>query len=411
VTNAAPHLLSLNSYHHRRGGSDVVYFDHAALFEENGWQNTFFSMHHPSNLASDDAAHFAKMVDYELVGGPLDKMRTALSSIYNFDARKRVRELVRETRFDVAHAHCVYHHLTPAVFQVLADAGVPVVMTALDLKVACPAYRMMNANGVCEACKGGNLTHVLRNRCIKQSFAASAVVMAEAYLHRMLGSYSKHLSKIVSPSRFYRDKIVEWGFPADKVAYIPNFSRIIGGSHRRGYDGPMLFFGRLSEEKGVATLVEASAMSGIPVDVAGTGPIEPRLRQLAAELSAPVRFLGRLEGDRLWERVGNARAVIVPSEWYENAPMSVLESYQLERPVIGARIGGIPELVELDGGSCGWLFEPGDAAALAETMSQVAQLSEAELRERGRRGREHALGAFSKENYYRSMTELYAACR
>ena len=402
-----PHLLSLNSYHYRRGGAEEVYLDHAALFEEHGWRNSFFSMLHPRNLGSADSEHFARTVDYEFVSGPLDAARTALASIYNFDARRRARQLVRENRFDVAHAHNVHHHLTPAVFEVFHDAGVPVIMTAHDLKVACPAYLMMNERGVCEACKGGNLTHVVRNRCIKHSYAASAVVMVEAYLHRMLGSYSKHVARIVTPSRFYRDKIVEWGFPAEKVEYIPNFTKIIDHGHKGSYAGPMLFFGRLSREKGVATLIGAAAQSGVAVEIAGVGPMEASLRQLAADMAAPVTFLGRLDGDSLWSRVGRARAVILPSEWYENAPMSVLEAYQLERPVIGARIGGIPELVNGLGGDCGWLFEAGDAQALAALLSEVSDTGEKELADRGKRGRELALGQFSKENYYRACNRLY----
>jgi glycosyltransferase involved in cell wall biosynthesis len=406
-----PHLLSLNSYHYRRGGAEAIYLDHAALFEEHGWRNTFFSMHHPANLESVDSDQFARTVDYELVSGPLDAARTALASIYNFDARRRVRELVRERRFDIAHAHNVYHHLTPAVFEVLADAGVPVVLTAHDLKIACPAYLMRNAHGVCEACKGGNLTHVFRNRCIKQSYAASAVVMVEAYVHRMLGSYSKYVAKIVTPSRFHRGKLIEWGVSPDQIAYIPNFSEPIEQSYKGGHAGPMLFMGRLSEEKGVATLISAAAQSGVPVDIAGTGPLEANLRQLAAELAAPVTFLGRLEGDALWRRVGKARALVLPSECYENAPMSVLEAYQLERPVIGASIGGIPELVRPDTGECGWLFESGSSAALAGLLLEVAEASEKELAERGRRGRELALGRFSKESYFQAYDQLYGQLR
>lgn len=404
-----PHLLSLNSYHYRRGGSDAVYFDHAELLHERGWDTSFLSMKHPRNFQSTDEKYFAELADYEFADGVLGKLRTAQRSIYNFDAKAKVEKLLADKRIDIAHVHCIYHHLTPAVLPVIKDAGIPIVLTAHDLKLGCPAYLMRTQGEVCEACKGGDYTNVVRNRCIKNSLAASATVAAEAYLHRALGSYSNTIDMVVAPSRFYRDKLIEWGWPAERMTYIPNFTRIIDTKFRGSYDNPILFLGRLSQEKGVGTLIEASATSGIPVDVVGSGPMEESLRARAEELGAPVTFFGRLDGDKLWERVGACRAMVIPSEWYENAPLSVLESYQLERPVIGANIGGIPELVhppERDEG--GWLFESQDVGQLANLLVEVSQMSVSELQKRGRAGRALALEAFSKERYAADMLNVYS---
>lgn len=404
-----PHLLSLNSYHYRRGGSDAVYFDHAELLRERGWDTSFMSMKHPRNFPSEDEKYFAEMVDYEFAGGALDKLRTAQRSIYNFDARAKIERLLQDKQIDIAHVHCIYHHLTPAVFPVLGEAGIPIVLTSHDLKIGCPAYLMRAPDGVCEACKGGNYLNVIRKRCIKGSLAASTAVAVEAYLHRALGSYSNHIDMVVAPSRFNRDKLIEWGWPEDRITYVPNFTRIIDPRFKGGYECPILFFGRMSPEKGVSTLIKAAARSGVAVDIVGTGPIEQELQELARSLDAPVTFHGRLDGDKLWEKVGRARAVVMPSECYENAPLAVLEAFQLEKPVIGANIGGIPELAfPQNRDPSGWLFESRDVDGLAALLSEVDQLSDAELRARGAAGRSLALEEFSKDRYVEQMLSVYA---
>ncbi|MCJ2183127.1 glycosyltransferase family 4 protein [Novosphingobium sp. 1949] len=403
-----PNLLSMNSYHYRRGGSDVVYFDHAALFEEKGWNNTFFSMHHPNNVDTPDSRHFVSLVDYEFAQTPVQKARTALASIYNREARAKARQLLAGRQFDIAHAHCIYHHLTPSVFDVFNEAGVPIVLTAHDLKLACPAYKMMNSNGICEECKGGNLLNTVRNRCIKGSLAASSVVAAEAMLHRFLKSYRRNVTKIVAPSRFYRTKLIEWGWEEDRVIYIPNFAKEVDSRFTAGHTGNILYFGRLSEEKGLATLIRASARSGVAVDIAGTGPEREDLETLIAQVQAPVRLLGRLDGDALWSAVGSAKAVVLPSEWYENAPMSALEAMQLERPMIGADIGGIPELIRDSGG--GLVIPSADASALADALSQIEAMPQERLAQMGQSAARYVRREFSRDRYFQRMDELYREC-
>jgi len=400
-------LLSLNSYHYRRGGSDVVYLDHAALFAQNGWDTHFFSMQHPKNLSCPDQDGFAGLVDMEFAHTLPQKLKVAAKSVYNIEARRKLRLCLQQQAFDVAHLHCVYHHLTPSVLPVLARAGIPVVLTAHDLKLACPAYKMMNAGGICEDCRQGAYWHAAKGRCIKGQRAASLVVTAEAYLHRALKSYQKHLAKIICPSRFYQEKLMAWGWQAHQTTYIPNFAPRMAPGFSGDYTGNILFFGRLSQEKGLATLIKAAAMAGVAVDIAGTGPQSGDLQDLAARMGAPVRFLGRLDGPDLWRTVGQARAVVIPSEWYENAPMSVLESYQLDRPVIGADIGGIPELVKTGRDATGWLFPHGDASLLSRALRSACQAPDEVLQEMGRRASAMVNAHFSPQQYYQRMSALY----
>jgi glycosyltransferase involved in cell wall biosynthesis len=398
-------LLSVNSYHYRRGGSDIVYLDHAALFGHRGWENFYFAMQHPDNLPYALDHYFAQRIDYGIEIGAKRQITNALRIIYSQDARSRLGALLDKHPVDIAHFHIIHHHLSPSVLVEARRRGIPTVMTAHDLKLACPNYKMMNMNGICERCKGGHVWNTLRYLCIKNSVKASSLIMVESAIHKASGIYSKNLSAIVAPSRFYQRKLLEWGWEPEKVHYIPNFVSVPAQVKSEEYGDHVLYFGRLAAEKGVATLIRASAATGVAVVVVGSGPEELTLRTLAEELEAPVIFRGFLTGDALWEEVGRCRAVILPSEWYENAPVSILESFVRGRPVAGACIGGIPELIEP--GISGWHFRSKDVADLARTLIQIYQTSKAELTTMGVYARRFVEENFSQDRYYESMIGLY----
>jgi glycosyltransferase involved in cell wall biosynthesis len=402
-----PKLLSVNSYHYRRGGSDVVYLDHAALMESLGWDSAFFSMHHPKNLSTPWSSYFIDELEFGGDYSLSQKLTMAVKVVYSFEAQRKLRALLQDFSPDVAHLHCVYHHHSPSILPVLSGAGIPVVMTAHDLKIACPAYKMLNRTGVCERCKEGSVLNVIRHRCVRDSLAASVVVAAESGLQRTMQTYRKHLTKVVAPSRFFLEKFVEWGWPRDKFVYIPNYVDAMRFDPRPEPGNYFLYFGRLAPEKGVATLMRAAKNVGVKLKIAGTGPSEAELHALQAELQADIEFLGFKSGVSLHELIREARAVVLPSEWYENAPMSVLESFAFGKPVVGACIGGIPEMIEE--GISGWGFASGDEVELTEVLSRVRDMSSATLFQVGRSARELVVSRFNRENYVSEMLALYAS--
>lgn len=402
-----PKLLSINSYHYRRGGSDVVYLDHAALMESLGWGSAFFSMHHPKNLSTPWSSYFIDELEFGGAYSLSQKLRMAVKVVYSFEAQRKLRALLQDFSPDVAHLHCIYHHHSPSILPVLSDAGIPVVMTAHDLKIACPAYKMLNRTGVCERCKEGSVLNVIRHRCVRDSLAASVVVAAESGLQRMMQTYRKHLTKVVAPSRFFLEKFVEWGWPREQFAYIPNYVDAVRFDPRYEPGNYFLYFGRLAPEKGVATLMRAAKQAGVKLKIAGTGPIEAELHALQAELQADIEFLGFKSGVTLHELIRRARAVVLPSEWYENAPMSVLESFAFGKPVVGARIGGIPEMIAE--GVSGWGFASGDEVELTEVLSRVQDMPSATLLQVGRSAREQVVSRFNRESYVSEMLSLYAS--
>lgn len=402
-------VLSLNSYHYRRGGADVAYLAHSDLMRRAGWRARSFAMQHPQNLPSAEAPYFADPTDAELATTARDRLRLAGRTIWNRNAARRLDQLLDCVgRPDIAHVHSIYHHLTPSVLGPLTRRGVPVVMTAHDLKLACPAYRMVHQDKPCEACQGGRYLNTLTRRCIKGAALPSAIVAVEATVHRYLRSYDP-VRRIICPSGFYLEKLVQWGLPRARLIHIPNFVDPIDPKFVGSYDEPILYVGRLSSEKGLRTLVKAAALSRVPVTILGRGPDEGALIQQIADDQAPVQLLGWQEGGSLWQRVGRARALVLPSEWYENAPLSVLEGFSLARPALVSDMGGLPELVRPANGqdAPGWTFASGNVEGLAQALQQVQALSGAELARHGAAAQHLAATRYGPARYLAAITGLY----
>jgi len=399
-----PLLLSINNYYYPRGGSEAVFFEHNRLFEVAGWEVVPFSMQSPQNLPSTWSGQFAN--DDDASGfSPLAKLSKGAGAIYSTDAARRIGALIAKTRPQVAHAHNIYHHLSPSVLVEAHRRSVPVVLTLHDLKLICPAYKMHTQGAICEDCRGGALRNVIKNRCIKNSTAMSALVWLESTIHRSLNLYSTSVTRFVVPSRFFLAKFIEWGFDTSRFVHIPNSVDVDALLCDQDPGEAFVYAGRLVPEKGVATLIEAAARARVRLRIVGTGPEETRLRRLAAELGGEVEFTGYLTGSPLRAAIASARAVVVPSEWYENAPISVMEASAMGRCVVGANIGGIPELIRED--ETGFTFASGNINALVEALTKVQRLSVATLRSMGLAGREWMRAEFAPAAYFDRMSGLY----
>lgn len=404
---SARRLLAINNYFYRRGGAEAVFLDHMDLFAAAGWDVAPFAMQGENNLESPWSSHFVSEIEFGKQPGLAKKLSDATKIIYSREAQKAIAGLIERFQPHVAHAHNVYHHLSPAIFATLKTAGIPTVMTAHDLKIACPSYKMLARGRVCEKCRGGNLTNVVLTRCAKDSLALSGLLMLESSVHRALGLYRKTLDRIVVPSRFYKAKLIAWGWPEDMLEHVPNFVDPHFLAQPPSAEGDyFLFAGRLAPEKGIATLIDAAARTGHRLVIAGTGPDAVALQAQAERLDAPVEFAGHVGGQALYALMGAAKALILPSEWYENAPVSLLEAYGLGRPVIGADIGGIPELVR--SGETGLVARSGDSESLSAAIETMHALGPARRAQMGRAGRDWVANEFSAARYRDRMGALYA---
>ncbi|MBX9774381.1 MAG: glycosyltransferase family 4 protein [Xanthobacteraceae bacterium] len=405
MLSPTPCLLSINNYFYPRGGAEVLFLEQNRMFEDIGWQVVPFSMRHAKNLPTPWSAYFPDEIEFGADYSLASKLVRAPRVIYSLQARRKLRELLRRIKPRIAHVHNVYHHLSPSILGLLRDEGIPVVLTVHDLKLGCPAYTMMRAGKPCDECRGGNFHRVAVNRCIKGSLALSSLVMLESYVHRYLKLYDANVTRFVVPSRFMLETLVAWGWDRERFVYIPNFVDHDRFKPKAPVGKRFVYCGRLDGLKGVATLITAAAKARQPLTIAGAGPDEARLRALAAGLGADVDFRGHLTQVALAHVIETARAVVVPSEVNENAPLSVLEAYAAGRPVIGSRIAGIPELIRAD--ETGVLYPTGDADALAAALARFATLPDERLAAMGAAGRRWVERDFSAAAYRTRMLALY----
>jgi len=406
-------LLAVHRWRHRKGGAEGVHLDHLALFRERGWACADFAVDHPDNEPSDWSGYFpARFAPRRGVAGLVSLPRF----FHSREAGESFARLLDDFRPDVIHAHGIYHHLTNAILAPARQRSVPIVYTLHDYKLICPAYHFYTPqNGVCERCRGGQQWRCLTNRCTQGPLAMDALYALDGWIQWHGGALKRAVSRFVGPCRFIVDKFAEHGFDREKLRYVPNFfesaddapvvaSEVAALREARGRR--ILYFGRLSPEKGVDVLIDAAAAAKAPLTIVGDGPQRAALEAQARALGARCMFTGHLNGAALWAEVEAATAVALPSLWYEIAPKSVLEAQARGKAVITTRIGGLPELVEH--GENGLLVEPGDRAGLADALRRALAMEEGSLAAMGAKGRQQATTRFTRDRYYREMTALYA---
>lgn len=377
------------------------------MFEEAGWRVVPFAMQHPENLLTPHDVHFVEELEFGATYTLAEKLKRAPKVVYSFEARQRISEVIDAVKPDVCILHNIYHHLSPSILPVLKAQGIPVVLVLHDLKLACPAYKMLTHDGVCERCRGGALRHVVTNRCVKDSLLISTLVYVEAKLHRLLKTYKNNVDAFVTPSKFLRDKLFDWGWSGSRMEYVSNFVNAADFRCRTQVGKRFVYFGRLSPEKGIATLIDATRQVGVGLDVIGTGPLEDPLKEYVGEHGVDVRFAGFKTGTDLFDLIAGARAVVLPSEWYENAPISILESYALGVPVIGADIGGIPEMILPD--VTGDVFRSGSVDELAGVLQRYTEKDDSEILKMGTRARQLCEEKYSRDHHFTRLREIFSS--
>ena len=368
-------IMQVNKFWRVRGGSERYVFELSRMLTDRGHEIIPFAMQDPANEPSRYSSLFVSAVE---LSNPyrlpiLKRIGIAKRVFLSREAASRIAILADLTYPDIAHLHNIYHHLSPSILKPLADRGIGTVMTIHDYKLLCPALRFYNDGQVCEKCRPFHYASCVSGRCVHGSRAASALCAAEMFFHDAIQAYTSRIDRFIAPSRFVAGKLLERGLPQDQVTVIPNFvdsERWKPGE--AGGDGDyVLFSGRLSREKGVETLVRAIAgLPDIPLKIVGSGMVETAARQLARELGAAnVEFTGFKSEKEVRRLLQNARFICTPSEWYENAPMTVLEAFACGKPAVATRIGGIPEMVR--DGETGVLADPGDAGGLRQAIGSL----------------------------------------
>ena len=404
---ASMRVLVLNKYLYPKGGAETQMLLVGGRLAQSGHRVRYVGMDAADHAITVPTAGTVPEIDYRRLERWTQRIASALGGIYSPTAYRVVARAVRRERPHVAHLHNIYHQLSPSVLVALRRAGVPVVMTAHDYKLVCPTYLLSSPSGPCFRCRHGHYWEVLRAGCSPHGRAASLFYMLEAYVHRVWGTYARHVDLVLAPSRFLRDRLVEGGWPAHKVRLMPNPIPLDQFHPAYGPGEYLLFIGRLSAEKGLRVLLDAAdAVPDVPLWVAGDGPLHDELsRRAAARGGKGVRLLGHVPHEKLVALVRGCRAVVLPSRSPENCPVSVLEAFACGKPVVASRIGGIPELVEPSGG--GWLVQPDNVSAWSTALS-CAWGAPRTCVDRGRAGRAWVEAHHNLDAYCRELVAIYS---
>lgn len=396
-------VIFLNNYFYIRGGSEAVFFNEMELLKLNGHGIVPFSRHFSKNLNSEYSQYYPSDFSYES-GFFVKKVVTALKMIYSIESKNKFKMLINNIKPDIIHAHNIYGRLTYSVIDVAKTKKVPVVMTLHDYKLICPSYTMLLKGKPCEKCKGHYFYNCILTRCHKGSLSASTVYTLESYFNRYFKKY-EWIRYLICPSKFSLKKHLEAGLPEEKLVHLPNFVKIEDYEPHYKSGDYILYVGRLSKEKGVLTLLKAIKGIDMQLKIVGDGPMREVCEKFVSENNLNnVQFLGYKSGEELKQLYRNAAFLIIPSECYENQPMTIIESFAYGKPMIGSNIGGIPEMI-IDG-QTGLLFEPGNDIELREKI--VCLLSNPSIIENmGRKAREKAEIEYSSDIHYNKLIEIY----
>jgi glycosyltransferase involved in cell wall biosynthesis len=381
-------ILAVHNRYRTRAGEDVAFDAETSLLEAHG--------HRLERLVVDNS----NLTD---PGGPAAAVRLAARSVWSSSAAQMVRTAVTRLRPDVVHVHNFVPLLSPAIYSAAREAGPAVVQTLHNYRLICPKATLYRDGHVCEDCPGRAFAWPsIVHSCYRDSRAASLAIATMLSANRARGTWVRDVDLYLAVSGFLRQKVVDTLLPDDSVVVKPNFVADPGSPAQLG--NSFLYVGRLAEDKGIGTLLEA--WSGLPptiqLRIVGDGPMAPVVAE-AAEKAPNIVPVGRLPHERVIDEFRAARAVILPSLWYEGMPLVVLEAFAAGRPVIASHLGAAAEMVD---DSNGLSFPAGDAAAL---RTQVAWLVEhdAEADQMAAAARTTYLANYAPEPNYRQLVEAY----
>ena len=393
-------VLNISQNHFIRGGSDRYFFTMAELLQKHGHNVIPFTAANAKNEPSEWDQYFPRAADFEKPG-PIDLLRF----IYSRDAAKSIQRLLKNTNVDIAHFHIYYGKLTASILGGLKKAGIPLIQTLHEYKITCPVYSHLSNDEICEACAGKHFWRALPKRCNRNSLARTALSVAESYVSRSLGSVDK-FDHFISVSHFLRKKMIQYGMPEDKISTVHNFTDVSDITPNFSTGDYVLYFGRVHRSKGIMTLIEAATpLKQVPLYIVGDGEAMPEVKQIIEQNGCEhIHLLGFKRGEELQELILNSICTVLPSEWYENCPMSVLESYAYGKPVIGADIGGIPELI-VDGVD-GFLVPSGEHEPLRDRLLWMSE-HKTEAAEMGKAGRRKMETEFNADIHYQKIMDVY----
>lgn len=390
-------ILIVNKFYYHRGGDCTAVFSLEQLLRSKGHQTAIFSVKHPQNEFSPWEAYFPSNVDFS-TSGLSGKVAAATRIFHSSEVARKFNALLSDFRPDIVHLHNIHSYLSPLVAQIAHRKGRRVVWTLHDQKLLCPTYLCLRNGTVCEECIS-HKSRVIKYKCMKDSHLASALGWLEiCYWHRRKLSGLTDL--FISPSRFLKEQMIKGGYNSDQIRVLPNFLPLSVEACTQKEDY-YCYVGRLSPEKGTDTLLETATRMDYPLKVIGDGPLLDTYQRKYRQ--AHIQFLGRMKPENLFPIVQKARFLVLPSICYENNPYSVIEALCMGTPVLGSRIGGIPELIEEE--MNGFLFTPGNTSELGEKIEKCMHFFT--NNDSYEKIANDAQNKFSPEAFYKKLITIY----
>jgi glycosyltransferase involved in cell wall biosynthesis len=401
-------ILYCNKYNFAFSGTEAYLFEAMGLMRARGHETALFAMADPRGAPTPYDQHFIPLIDFKAgKNTTLQSVKMAGHAIYSTDARRRLRRMIAEFKPDLAHVRNIYHHLSPSILWELKAQRIPVVYHVNDFKMLCPSYNLVSHGQACEKCSGGKFWNVVTEGCYAAPRKAAVVLAAEAYVHRWLKTYERCVDLFLAPSQFVKDKLVESGCDAGRIHVLQHFQKLPAKTPAAlRPDAPILYFGRLSAEKGVVDLLRTmQLLPDLQLQIAGDGPQRTELEQVAANLKlANVKFIGHCNTSDLEGLISAARFTVFPSHAYETMGKSILESYACGRPVVASDLGSRRELVK--DGITGMLHPVGNVQKLAEAISLLMRHPELAAR-MGAEGQRLVRRYHRPEDHYAQLLALY----
>lgn len=396
-------ILMINKFLYPNGGSETYIFKLGNYLQARGHEVQYFGMAHKDNAVGNRVGAYTANMDFH-GGSLLSKISYPLRTIYSVEARRKLRLVLEDFRPNVCHLNNFNYQLTPSIILEIrkwsreTDHPCKIIYTAHDYQLICPNHMCRNPNTYenCEKCLGGHFGNCVKGKCIHGSLAKSAVGAMESTFWHRTEVYGE-IDRIICCSEFMKAKLDSDPVLAEKTVVMRNFVDSVEWKPTSKTDY-ILYFGRYSEEKGIATLAEAAKqLPEVRLVFAGAGPLEGLLAGIPN-----IRNVGFQRGEALETLIRKARFTVCPSEWYENCPFSVMESQMVGTPVIGADIGGIPELIQA--GTTGELFESGNVEALKQKI-RLLWMDQEKTARYAENCRE--IGFDTIEQYYEKLMLLY----
>lgn len=398
-------ILQINKFFYIRSGASRYFFELSKLLKSHSHDISYFSMQDERNQKSDWSRYFVSNISFEKVEFR-NFPRIFTRMFYSFEARRNISKLLDEYQPDIAHIHSIYHQISPSIILELKKRKIPIVQTLHDYHIISPNHTLYHDGKVCEITKKREYYKAIYHKCVKNSYMASLTEVLEQYLHYLSGVYFKNIDTFIAPSNFMTNKLLEYGIPKSKLITLYNFCDYREYEPHFESGENILFFGRLSSEKGLDFLFKVmEELPNIKLMIVGQGSMENDLKYYKKNKRLKnISLLGYKTDKELKTIIYKCKFVILPSVTYDIFPTSIMEAFASGKPVIGSRIGGIPELIK--DGFNGFLFNTNDKNDCKEKINKLWKYPKTCYRF-GKNARDYLETNLSPENHYKKLLNIY----